>query len=326
MTATTIPEHIFDLVAKRDQLRREKKYQEADTIRKEIEDLGYILTDTPAGAQISNPQQQPRISNSQPILAIFGSGELSTIGRQIHEYLVKDLPTPLSIALLETPAGYEDNPHNWYTKLEEMLLTGLRNFHPTVTRITALRRNGNESTNDETILGPLTTAHYIHTGAGSPTYATKHLRESKALAYIVKRMEEGYSLSVASASAIAFSRYVLPVYEIYFCGHDLHWEEGLNVFGKWGLNMTIIPHWNNKEGGKTIDTRFAYMGGRRFSLLLEMLPAPTTVVGIDEHTALILEFAKKEALVMGKGKVTLLKGKEKQAFSNGQRIPFSSLS
>ncbi|MCX6792048.1 MAG: cysteine--tRNA ligase [Candidatus Gottesmanbacteria bacterium] len=48
-----IPEEIQVLVKKRDQLRIEKKFAEADTIRKEIESKDYVLDDTPTGALIS---------------------------------------------------------------------------------------------------------------------------------------------------------------------------------------------------------------------------------------------------------------------------------
>jgi cysteinyl-tRNA synthetase len=48
-----IPSDIQALAKKRDQLRTEKKFVEADKARKEIESKGYTLKDTPAGALIS---------------------------------------------------------------------------------------------------------------------------------------------------------------------------------------------------------------------------------------------------------------------------------
>ncbi len=47
-----IPQNIFDLAEKRLKLRKEKKFKEADQIRKEIETLGYLLEDTPSGYHI----------------------------------------------------------------------------------------------------------------------------------------------------------------------------------------------------------------------------------------------------------------------------------
>jgi cysteinyl-tRNA synthetase len=48
-----IPAEIQGLVKKRDKLRAEKKFADADMIRKEIESKGYILEDTPTGVLIS---------------------------------------------------------------------------------------------------------------------------------------------------------------------------------------------------------------------------------------------------------------------------------
>ncbi len=48
-----IPSDIQDLAKKRDQLRAQKKFADADIIRQEIESKGYVLEDTPAGALLS---------------------------------------------------------------------------------------------------------------------------------------------------------------------------------------------------------------------------------------------------------------------------------
>ena len=68
----------------------------------------------------------------------------------------------------------------------------------------------------------------------------------------------------ASAGAIAIGRYTLPVYEIYKAGHDLHWQDGLDLFGPFGLNLAFVSHWNNGEGGADLDTSHCFMGKERF--------------------------------------------------------------
>ncbi len=47
-----IPEEILELINKREVLRREKKWEEADRIRKKIEKEGYQIEDTPAGSKV----------------------------------------------------------------------------------------------------------------------------------------------------------------------------------------------------------------------------------------------------------------------------------
>lgn len=47
-----IPQEIIDLAARREGYRKEKKWQEADTVRNEIEKQGWVLDDTPEGTKI----------------------------------------------------------------------------------------------------------------------------------------------------------------------------------------------------------------------------------------------------------------------------------
>jgi cyanophycinase-like exopeptidase len=257
-------------------------------------------------------------------MAIFGSGEVSSTGRRVHELLVNKFKSPVKIALLETPTGYEDNPHLWHIKMAEFMVQGLGNYHPEVNRIEALAKFDIGGTNDDRVLKGLDEAVYIHAGAGSPSYALKHLQDSLAFKKIISAFENGASVSFASAMAIAAGKYCLPVYEMYFAGHDPSWLPGLDFLGRWGLNLTIIPHWNNTEGGKDIDTRFAYMGEKRFLRLINILPGPTTIMGIDEHTAAVFDIKNKIVSVMGKGEVHLF-GEHPEAYKNGSQIPFAQL-
>jgi hypothetical protein len=111
---------------------------------------------------------------------------------------------------------------------------------------------------------------------------------------------------MASAAAIAVSAYALPVYEIYKVGEDLHWKQGLDFFGAFGLPLIFIPHWNNNDGGDELDTSRCFMGQTRFSELMQLLPSDLTVLGIDEKTALILDIYQGTARVIGLGEVTLI--------------------
>jgi len=323
-----IPEEIRNLNKERFLSRKKGDYKKADRLRKQIENLGYFITDTNDGSILSRSQtEKPEKHNIRRpgLLAIFGSGEISSSGRRIHEHLVKPYPSPVKIALLETPAGYEDNPHHWYLKLEKFLESGLANYHPEITRIAAINNDVHGGTNDAETINPLKKADYIHLGAGSPSYAIRHLKNSLALETIINRLKNGVSVSVASAAAIAFGRFALPVYEIYFAGHDPSWMPGLDVYTEFGLNISIIPHWNNREGGTDIDTRFSYMGEKRFQKLLSVIPGPTTIIGLDEHSALVFDFAKETATVMGLGNITLLGSAKTEIFHDKEIIPFAQI-
>jgi hypothetical protein len=319
-----IPASVLEKYRKREELRKKGNYEAADIIRNELLALDYTITDLPNGTSelLKNLPIQINKSVNNMTIAVFGSGEMSSIGRCIHESLILHLKPPVKIALLETPAGYQDNPHHWYTRLKSKLEDGLANYKPEISLIPAIDKN---SADNPQILAPLLNSDYIHAGAGSPSYAVNNLKNTLAIKYISERLLTGIPISVASATAIAFSKYALPVYELYFAGHNPYWMEGLNFFNRWNLNISFIPHWNNQEGGTDIDTRFAYMGEKRFNKLVNILPGPTTLIGIDEHTALIFTPLNQKISVSGKGTATVIKGSHKKIYKNGDYLSFEDL-
>jgi hypothetical protein len=94
------------------------------------------------------------------------------------------------------------------------------------------------------------------------------------------------------------------VYEIYKVGEEPRWLEGLNILGEVGINAALIPHYNNAEGGHH-DTRFCYMGERRLAMLERELPDDVYVLGVDEHTGVVIDIDAQTATVVGKGVLTI---------------------
>ena len=94
---------------------------------------------------------------------------------------------------------------------------------------------------------------------------------------------------MASAAALTLGVVTIPVYEIYKVGDDPRWLDGLDLLGPaTGLRAAVVPHYDNAEGG-THDTRFCYMGERRLRTLEAALPDGTFILGVDGHTALVLD-------------------------------------
>ncbi len=244
-------------------------------------------------------------------LALFGSGEMDPSGRRVHELLVKSFPAPVKIALVTTPAGFEANPNFWYGKLKLFLTKGLANFKPQIELVSKKLPDR---------------VDYIHAGAGSPTYAARVFKSSALWQAMIARWRRGAALSLASASALAAGRFVLPVYEIYKAGEDLRWQEGLDLFSRFGLNLTIVTHWNNQEGGRDIDTSRCFMGKKRWQKLYKLLPQNTTVVGIDELTSLIFWLEQKIIAVSGKGQVILINRSKEIKLDSGKYYHLETLS
>jgi hypothetical protein len=119
-------------------------------------------------------------------------------------------------------------------------------------------------------------------------------------------------------------RFTLPVYEIYKVGQELHWVDGMDVLKHFGFNLVVVPHWNNAEGGNH-DTRFCFMGQPRFSQLVSLLPEDVSILGLDEHTACILDFENDEAVIKGIGTVTLQRSGSEMVFDTRERFSLEVL-
>src|SRR4029079_8308665 len=138
------------------------------------------------------------------------------------------------------------------------------------------------------------------------TFAIKQWRESPLWDAVLERFESGAELLFASAASITLGRYALPVYEVYKAGNDPYWEEGLDVLGRFGLNLAVVPHYNDNSGGENYDSRFCYMGARRLDLLQEHLPPDVTILGLDAYTSVSFDPASQTATVGGQSSMVLI--------------------
>ena len=255
-------------------------------------------------------------------IALLGSGETSLAGGRVFEALARarSVPTPLRVAVLETPAGFELNSDRVAGRVADFLTVRLGNYRPQVSVVAARERGTPLSPDDPKITAPLLQADLLFMGPGSPTYAVRQLRDSLAWRRMIARQRIGAILACASAAVVAVSAFALPVYEIYKAGHALHWQPGLDLFGPYGLKLVFVTHWNNAEGGAELDTSRCFMGRSRFETLLSMMPSDITVIGIDEHTALAIDLADGAAEVMGAGDVTVLHPDGARAFAPSGRF------
>jgi hypothetical protein len=258
-------------------------------------------------------------------IALLGSGETSLSGGRIFENLAQRLPSPIHIVLMETPAGFELNSAQIAWRVGEFLKKRLRNFGPIIELIPARKRGTPFGVDDPNILRPLLQADIIFMGPGSPTYAVRQLQGSLAWDLVRARHQQGVALSFASAATIAVGDYALPVYEIYKVGEDVRVEPGLGLFADFGLSLSFIPHWNNSDGGADLDTSRCFIGMDRFTQWCDLLPHGSTIVGLDEHTGLIIDFETGKCSVKGSGSVTLLRESNTEVLMAGRIFPVEVL-
>jgi len=242
-------------------------------------------------------------------VTLMGSGEMTRSMSRVHRWIVAKIKEPVRAVFLDTPAGFELNADDISRRACEYVAEYVGVPCSVASFKAAERATGREI---DSAVRKLRRANYIFAGPGSPTYAVRNWQNTPLFDVLARRVGEGAHLVLASAAAISIGRYALPVYEIYKVGAEPHWVEGLDLLASHGLELAIISHWNNAEGG-TFDTRYCFMGQPRFDVLEQLLPDSTVVLGIDEYTACVLNLGKNEGKVMGAGQVTVrLQGDEEK--------------
>lgn len=237
-----------------------------------------------------------------PALTLMGSGEMTPGMARVHRALLARGPQPARPAFVDTPAGFELNCAGIAAKAVEYFREQF-DLPLDVASFPNAARSTYEQSADA--MRALRRATYIFAGPGSPTYAVRHWRETPVFETMAAMLHAGAAVTLASAAALAVGRWTLPVYEIYKVGEEPHWIEGLDLLGRYGFDLAVVPHWNNNSGGSH-DTSRAFVGAERFDALRAQLPAGTVVLGIDEYTACTIEFAAERCSVSGAGTVTVL--------------------
>jgi peptidase E len=261
------------------------------------------------------------MAGNRGVIALMGSGELTSTMVTVHKELLAGLPPSSRPVFLDTPAGFQLNADHLAQKAVEYF----RDHVQCSMSVASFKDKAELSAYDaEVAFRALREARYILIGPGSPTYAVRQWRETPVPEILSSRVHAGGCLVAASAAALTVGRYTLPVYEIYKVGDALHWVDGVDILGHFGLDLVVIPHWNNAEGG-THDTRFCYMGEPRFLKLEALLPLGLTVLGLDEHTACLLDFERNEARIRGIGRVTVRRGGAELKFGKGDVLPLDLL-
>jgi hypothetical protein len=219
------------------------------------------------------------------LLVLMGSGETSPTMVEIHRAAARTLRAGARAVLLDTPYAFQENHAD--------ISARARGYFA---RSVGL---------DVEVAPAITGADWVFSGPGSPTYALDRWAGSGVAGDLRARIRARAGVTVlASAAACTAGLATVPVYEIYKVGAEPHWREGIDLLEPLGLRAVLIPHFDNAEGG-THDTRYCYLGERRLSRMERELPPGTAVLGLDEHTALIIDLESESVRVAGRGGLTV---------------------
>jgi len=255
----------------------------------------------------------------------MGSGETAPTMAKVHRALFERFEAgvaPVPAAILDTPYGFQENADELSGRTLEFFATSVG--RPVA--VASYRSRDADGVVLATAVARIREARYVMAGPGSPSYALRQWAGGPIPEALAAKLAGGGILTMASAAALTVGVVTIPVYEVYKVGEEPRWLEGLDLLGRaTGLRAAVVPHYDNAEGG-THDTRFCYMGERRLRTLEATLPEGSFILGVDSHTALVLDLETLTASVSGLGGVTVRVAGRSAVFASGREVSIQAFS
>ncbi len=254
-------------------------------------------------------------------IVIMGSGETAPTMVKVHRALIEQAGEGAR-AMLDTPFGFQANADDLTEKIREYFAESVG----TTLEVARWRRRDESVAERERTARPPGACLVGLRRSGQPDRthcASGRTRPvTRALVDVVGR---GGTVVLGSAAAVTVGSHSVPVYEIYKVGEDPRWLAGLDLLGELtGIPAAVIPHFDNREGGRH-DTRFCYLGEQRLEVMEAMLPSGVGVLGVDEHTAVVIDIGTGTATVYGAGGMTLRSGGASEFVPAGESIGLTDL-
>ena len=231
-------------------------------------------------------------------LALVGSGEYLPQMKEFEQSLINDglanNKKPIYIQIPTAAAKESENRINYWRSLGEVAAKSLgvtQSFLPIFTR---------DDANNLQLLKNVDDAALIYLSGGDPHYLAETLRDTLLWDLILKNWQSGGSLAGCSAGAMALSGYV-PHFRL----SRAQPTQGFGLLKE----VRVIPHF---------DKFFKWIPDSAAKHLLD-LPGDSTLIGIDEDTAVVRR-ANQDWQVWGKGKLHLLKGQTPGQFGAGEFV------
>ena len=253
-------------------------------------------------------------------IVIVGSGETSPTMVKVHR-LVMDQAGPGARVMLDTPFGFQVNADDLEAKIGQYFRESVgQPVEPA-----RWRRADDPVADRERALAMISRASWVFAGPGSPSYALRQWQDTPIPAALADVLARGGTVMLGSAAAVTCGTHAIPVYEIYKVGDEPSWLPGLDLLGQAaGIFAAVVPHYDNAEGGRH-DTRFCYLGEQRLESLEELLPDGVGVLGVDEHTAVVVDTGARMVTVHGAGGLTMRYRGVSEVVASGSSIPLNDV-
>ena len=252
------------------------------------------------------------------LLVLMGSGETTPTMVTPHQRILAEVEEGAKV-VLDTPYGFQENADELSARTVEYFA---HNIGHDVDVVSLRDANTTGAVALEVTAARVADAAWVFAGPGSPSYLARQWLATSLPDVLRARLTDTsrHTATVfASAAACTVGRLAVPVYELYKVGEAPHWQDGLDLLRPLGLDAIVVPHYDNAEGG-THDTSCCYIGERRLRQLEQELDASTWVLGVDEHTAAIIDLEAGELRVEGRGRVVLRVRGAEHVIATGERI------
>ena len=257
------------------------------------------------------------------LVVVMGSGETAPTMVKIHRQVFAETAGHRQgpAVMLDTPFGFQMNADDLVRRTRQYFAESVG----ATVEVARWRRADEPVIDRERALALLHRASWAFAGPGSPTYALRQWQGTGVPQALLDVAAHGGTLVFGSAAACTLGTHAIPVYEIYKVGDEPRWEPGLDLLGGLtGLRAVVVPHFDNAEGGGH-DTRYCYLGEQRLATLEAVLPDEVGVLGVDEHTALLVDVEARTARVAGNGVVTVRRRGRSLTFPAGVELTLDRL-
>ena len=155
--------------------------------------------------------------------------------------------------LLDTPFGFQENAHEIAGRAVTYFRESLRAPIAVSGTVAAAsgepaRESGPDAFAAERLVATVRDSRYVFAGPGSPSYALRKWQGTAIPSLLVEKLLHGGCVVFASAAALTLGVATVPVYEIYKCGEDPHWLEGLDVASAAGMPGGDHPPLRQQRG------------------------------------------------------------------------------
>jgi cyanophycinase len=239
-------------------------------------------------------------------LALLGSGEYLDVMNELDLLLLEMVGgiARAKVALIPAASGLEPgSPDRWND-------LGRRHFELLGAKVTALSLITREDGDREEVVRVLREADLVYFSGGSPPYLIDTMQGTAAWEAIVARHTQGAGIAGCSAGAIMLGDHTFN-HRAVMAGEPPVWRRAMGMVA----GVAVLAHFD----------RFSRRWGREtLKGLLDTAPPQTTVLGIDEDTALVRVPAQSGQAwkVTGTQSVTVFAvSGEVSVFKTGEIVP-----